>query len=119
VFDSAVFDVTTEAQKRFISALKGIQTGENLSDYMDVEATLKYFAVNTFLVNYDSYTGNLKHNYYVYEKDGILTMLPWDLNLAFAGYQSNHATSAVNDPIDTPVSGTTLEERPMIGQLLN
>ena len=119
VFDSAVFDVITEAQKRFISALKGIQTGENLSDYMDVEATLKYFAVNTFLVNYDSYTGNLKHNYYVYEKDGILTMLPWDLNLAFAGYQSNHATSAVNDPIDTPVSGTTLEERPMIGQLLN
>ena len=119
IFDSAVFDITTENQKSLIAALKGISTGENLTDYMDVEATLKYFAVNSFLVNYDSYTGNLKHNYYLYEKDGILTMLPWDLNLAFAGYQSNDATSAINDPIDTPVSGTTLEERPMIGQLLN
>ena len=119
IFDNAVFDLTTAKQNSLISALKGISSGENLEEYMDVEATLKYFAVNTVLVNYDSYTGNLKHNYYLYEKDGMLTMLPWDLNLAFAGYQSNNATSAVNDPIDTPVSGTTLEERPMIGQLLS
>lgn len=119
IFDNAVFDSTKLAQKRLISALKGIQSGEDLSSYMDVTANLKYFAVNSFLVNYDSYTGNLKHNYYLYEKDGILTMLPWDLNLAFAGYQSNDATSAINDPIDTPVSGTTLEQRPMLGQLLN
>ncbi|GEM_PF-910267 len=119
IFDSAVFDTTKALQKKVIEALKGIATGENLEQYMTVEENLKYFAVNSFLVNYDSYTGNLKHNYYLYEQDGKLTMLPWDLNLAFAGFQSNNAKSAVNDPIDTPVSGTTLEQRPMLGQLLS
>ena len=119
IFDSAVFDTTKALQKKVIEALKGIATGENLKQYMTVEENLKYFAVNSFLVNYDSYTGNLKHNYYLYEQDGKLTMLPWDLNLAFAGFQSNDAKSAVNDPIDTPVSGTTLEQRPMLGQLLS
>lgn len=119
IFDSAVFDTTKALQKKVIEALKGIATGENLEQYMTVEENLKYFAVNSFLVNYDSYTGNLKHNYYLYEQDGKLTMLPWDLNLAFAGFQSNDAKSAVNDPIDTPVSGTTLEQRPMLGQLLS
>ena len=119
IFDSAVFDTTKALQKKVIEALKGIATGENLEQYMNVEENLKYFAVNSFLVNYDSYTGNLKHNYYLYEQDGKLTMLPWDLNLAFAGFQSNNAKSAVNDPIDTPVSGTTLEQRPMLGQLLS
>lgn len=119
IFDSAVFDTTKALQKKVIEALKGIATGENLEEYMTVEENLKYFAVNSFLVNYDSYTGNLKHNYYLYEQDGKLTMLPWDLNLAFAGFQSNDAKSAVNDPIDTPVSGTTLEQRPMLGQLLS
>lgn len=119
IFDSAVFDTTKALQKKVIEALKGIAIGENLEQYMTVEENLKYFAVNSFLVNYDSYTGNLKHNYYLYEQDGKLTMLPWDLNLAFAGFQSNNAKSAVNDPIDTPVSGTTLEQRPMLGQLLS
>ena len=119
IFDSAVFDTTKALQKKVIEALKGIATGENLKQYMTVEENLKYFAVNSFLVNYDSYTGNLKHNYYLYEQDGKLTMLPWDLNLAFAGFQSNDAKSVVNDPIDTPVSGTTLEQRPMLGQLLS
>lgn len=119
IFNNSVFDITNADKKRLIQSLKGIQDEDTFSDYMDVTANLKYFAVNSFLVNYDSYTGNLQHNYYVYEKDGILTMLPWDLNLAFAGYQSNDASSAINDPIDTPVSGTTLEQRPMLGQLLN
>ena len=103
IFDSAVFDTTKALQKKVIEALKGIATGENLEQYMNVEENLKYFAVNSFLVNYDSYTGNLKHNYYLYEQDGVFSMLPWDFN----------------DPIDTPVSGTTLEQRPMLGQLLS
>lgn len=118
IFESSVFDSTEDDYKRVIEALKNISLGNDLDKYIDIEQTLKYFAVNSVLVNYDSYTGNLKHNYYLYESDGRLTMLPWDFNLAFAGFQSNDATSAINAPIDTPVSGTTLSERPMIGQLL-
>lgn len=117
IWESSVFDTTDEDYQRVITALKNISEG-NLEDYMDIEATLKYAAVNTILVNYDSYFGSLMNNYYLYESDGKLTMLPWDFNLAFAGFNSNDATSAVNSPIDTPVSGTTLEARPFIGKLL-
>ena len=44
-------------------------------------------------------------------------MLPWDLNMSFAGFGVNNASSAVNFPIDSPVTGT-LEDAPLIGKLL-
>lgn len=118
IFDSSVFTTNQSDYKRIIEAIKNLNEGTNLEEYVDVEATLRYFAANTVLVNYDSYIGSLKHNYYLYENSGKITFLPWDYNLAFAGFQTNNATSAVNAPIDTPVYGTTLEERPMIGKLL-
>lgn len=117
VWESSVFDTTDSDHERIVEALKNISEG-NLDGYLDVDTMLRYIAVNSVLVNYDSYFGNLQHNYYLYEKNGKLTMLPWDYNLAFAGFQMNDATSAINDPIDTPVSGTTLEERPLVGQVL-
>ena len=71
-------------------------------------------------MNYDSYTGNMLHNYYLYENDGKLSMLPWDYNLAFGGFSGNggeagdsDSTSLVNTGIDTPLSGVTEEARPM------
>ena len=118
IFDSAVFNSDNTDYKRVIKALKNISKGKELEKNIDVEATLRYFAVNTVLVNFDSYVGSLKHNYYLYEEKGQLSMLPWDFNLAFAGFQTNDASSAVNSPIDTPVSGTTLSERPILGKLL-
>jgi len=118
IFDSSIFDSTEADHQRVITALKNLNDGTDLDKYIDVEATLRYFAANAVLVNFDSYTGNLKHNYYLYEKDGQLTILPWDFNLAFAGFQTNDSSAAVNSPIDTPVSGTSLEERPLLGKLL-
>ena len=59
------------------------------------------------------YTGSMIHNYYLYEEDGQLSMIPWDYNLAFGGFQGGQdATSMVNYPIDTPVSGGTVDSRP-------
>ena len=55
------------------------------------------------------------HNYYLYEEDGQLSMIPWDYNLAFGGFQGGQdATFMVNYPIDTPVSGGTVDSRPML-----
>jgi len=118
IFDMAVFEPTDKEKSVLIEALRNLNEGTDIETYVNVEATLRYCAVNTFLVNLDSYFGNLKHNYYLYEKSGQLTMLPWDYNLSFAGFQMNDGTDAVNFPIDSPVSGTTLDERPMIGKLL-
>ena len=53
------------------------------------------------------------HNYYLYEKDGLLSILPWDYNLAFGTFQGNDASRAVNDSIDTPLSVSGNGDRPM------
>ena len=69
-----------------INALKGLSQGENLEEYLDTDEIISYCAAHNFVLNYDSYTGNMLHNYYLYEKDGKLAMLPWDYNLAFGGF---------------------------------
>ena len=118
IFDNAAFDISDADRHRLIAALKKLNAGEDLASVVDVDATLRYFAAHAVLVNLDSYVSAMSHNYYLYEKNGQLTMLPWDFNLAFGGFQSGDASSVVNFPIDTPVSGVTLEDRPILGQLL-
>lgn len=118
IFENAVFDTTDSDYRRVISALKKLSAGEELESAVDVEATLKYFAAHTVVVNLDSYVSNMCHNYYLYEKDGRLTILPWDYNLAFGGFQSGSASAIVNFPVDTPVSGVSLEDRPLLAKLL-
>lgn len=117
IFDAAVFDTNDSDYERVITAIKNLNEGNNLEKYVDIDAVLRYIAANTVLVNLDSYFSNMQHNYYLYEQDGQITMLPWDYNLSFAGFQSGTATSAVNFPIDTPVSGVELEDRPIIAKL--
>lgn len=72
------------------------------------------------MLNFDSYTGSMIHNYYLYEQNGLLYMIPWDYNLAFGGFESSLSTeSAVNYPIDTPVSGGTVDDRPMLAWIFS
>ena len=118
IFDTAVFDSTDNDYMRVIQAIKKLSDGEDIENVVEISATLKYFAAHTVIVNLDSYVSNMCHNYYLYEKNGQLTMLPWDFNLAFGGFQSGNASSIVNFPIDTPVSGVNLEERPLLAKLL-
>ena len=118
IFDNSVFDTTENDHNRVIKALENLSNGEDLENTVDVEAVLKYFAAHTVVVNLDSYVASMGHNYYLYEDDGQLTILPWDYNLALGGFQSGSASDIVNFPIDTPVSGVSLEDRPLLGKLL-
>ena len=111
ILSSAKTDVTDADQARLIAALKDLSEGKDSA--VDVEAVIRYFVVHNFVVNGDSYTGSMIHNYYLYEEDGQLSMIPWDYNLAFGTFQGNQATSAVNDDIDAPLS-VTGNDRPMI-----
>lgn len=80
-----------------------------------MDEVIRYFVVHNFVCNFDSYTGSMIHNYYLYEDDGQLYMIPRDYNLAFGGFQgASDATSLVNYPIDSPVSGGTVDSRPML-----
>ncbi len=117
IFSSAKTDVTEADQKRLIASLKKLSEGEDIESAVDTEAVIRYLVVHNFMVNGDSYTGSMIHNYYLYEKDGLLSMLPWDYNLSFGAFSmggSGSASSAVNSPIDSPVSSGSISDRPII-----
>ena len=111
IFSSAKTDVTDADQTRLITALKDLSEGKDSA--VDAEAVIRYFVVHNYVVNADSYTGSMVHNYYLYEEDGQLSMIPWDYNLAFGTFQGGSASSMVNDGIDAPLS-VTGSDRPMI-----
>ena len=113
IFNNAKTDISDADAARLIASLKALSTGESVESVVDIEEVLRYFVVHNFVVNGDSYTGSMIHNYYLYEEGGQLSMIPWDYNLAFGTFQSNDAEGAVNDPIDSPVSGD-MEDRPMV-----
>ena len=115
IFDNAKTDITDADEDRLIASLKQLNEGESIESVVDVDEVIRYFVVHNFVCNFDSYTGSMIHNYYLYEEDGQLSMIPWDYNLAFGGFQGGQdATSMVNYPIDTPVSGGTVDSRPML-----
>lgn len=115
IFDNAKTNITDNDKDRLIASLKSLNAHENIDNVVDIDSVIRYFVVHNFVLNFDSYTGTMIHNYYLYEKDGKLSMIPWDYNLAFGGFnQAADATSLVNYPIDSPVSGSTIESRPML-----
>ena len=114
IFDNAKTDITKADKKRLIASLKSLSEGMDIEDVVDTDEVIRYFVVHNFLCNGDSYTGSMIHNYYLYEEEGQLSMIPWDYNLAFGTFQSSDATAEVNTPIDTPVSGGSMDDRPML-----
>lgn len=118
IFDNAIFKTTdSDDYTKILDMIEHLDTMEDIESYLNVDEVLRYFAANTFLVNLDSYASNMNHNYYLYEDDGVVSILPWDYNLSFGGFQAGSASSAINFPIDSPVSGT-LEDNPLIANLL-
>lgn len=115
IFNNAKTDVSSSDKDRLIAALKALGEGGDVSDCVDIESVISYFVAHNFVCNFDSYTGTMVHNYYLYEDEGILSMIPWDYNLAFGGFMSgSDAESLINLDIDEPVSGGTIESRPML-----
>lgn len=77
----------TVEDSALISMIKAINDGEGYNEYLNTDEMLRYFALNTALVSLDSYQGQLKHNYYLYEdENGVFSILPWDYNMSFGGF---------------------------------
>lgn len=120
IFDNEENSVSDEDEAELIAALKTLSGGENIGSSWDMRQVIRYFAAHNFVLNYDSYTGNMLHNYYLYEKGGTIAILPWDYNLAFGGFVGGaDASSAVNLGIDSPLSGAENESRPLWNVILN
>ncbi|OAB34327.1 spore coat protein CotH [Paenibacillus macquariensis subsp. defensor] len=116
--DDKVSSYTGLAQKSktsnddiLIDMLDELNHGTDYAKYLDVEESLKYVALNVLTNNTDSYIGGNKQNYYLYEDDGVFSVLPWDYNMAFGGLGSSTLL------IDEPTQGT-LAERPLVAKLL-
>lgn len=115
IFGAEKTDVNKQDRLRLVASLKQMTAGENIEQVVDVEQVIRYFVVHGFVCNWDSYTGSMHHNYYLYEKDGRLSMIPWDYNEAYgSGGGGSSISGAVNQPMDTPVSSGTVAERPML-----
>ncbi len=120
IFDNAKTDITDADKDRLIASLKQLNNNENIDEVVNIDEVIRYFVVHNFVCNFDSYTGSMIHNYYLYEEEGQLSMIPWDYNLAFGGFQGvSNATSLVNYPIDSPVSGGTVDSRPMLAWIFS
>jgi len=118
IFNNVVGKGSEKDYQRVVKAIKALSEGGDLEKYFDVDKILRYLAAHTIVVNLDSYSSNMAQNYYIYERDGKITILPWDYNLAWGGFQGGGASSVINFPIDTPVSGVQMSERPLIDKLL-
>lgn len=118
IFNNAKTTVNTSDKNRLIRSLKALSEQSNMENTVDTEEVIRYFVVHDFLCNGDSYTGQMIHNYYLYEENGQLSMIPWDYNLAYGSFSGDNASSSVNSPIDTPVSGG-MSDRPMIAWIFD
>lgn len=108
IWNSEVNDSTNADHKRVVEALKNVHNRTNIEKYIDVDQALKYMAVHNFSVNEDSLSGSMAHNYYLYEANGQISIIPWDYNLSLGGMHGGDGTSVINEPVDDLWRGTQL-----------
>ncbi|HAY19767.1 MAG TPA: hypothetical protein DCY17_02980, partial [Clostridiales bacterium] len=122
IWNNAVFKTGKKDKTRLINAIRTINESADASSALDTDTLLRYFAVNTFVLNDDCYTSYAGHNYGLYEKDGKLSLIPWDYDHALgctgAANGTGNWTDYINTPIDEPLIDITLEERPLLRSLL-
>ncbi|WP_433751238.1 CotH kinase family protein [Paenibacillus amylolyticus] len=118
--------------KSFIQTLNEMPEGEkgDIESVLDVDSALQYIAGNMVFGNYDSYNGDKGHNFMLYsDAEGKFTVVPWDFNMSFNGYSGGGGrgtttgstttnTNATNVSVDEPVLGISMENVPMINNLL-
>lgn len=123
IFDHVKTPMVHSDQRRLIEALRKLSQGE-VTTAVHTDEVLRYFVVQVFVMNWDSYLGHTGHNYILYEEEGRLWMLPWDYNLAFGTYALGMSDPIrdpnvlINYPIDTPAEGSIMRQRPLYHELM-
>ena len=86
IADFAKVNGDKASMQRVVAALRCVEEDADVEAHVDVENVMKYMALQTMVVNFDSMTGHNAQNYYLREADGIISLIPWDYNLAWGGY---------------------------------
>jgi len=119
IFNNVVSKISNKDKEYVLASLKSLAPTEleDPIDYWDIDALVKYLAVNSFVISTDSYTGETAHNYYLLTSKGKNTLLPWDYNLAFQGLWLNPEVvvdeNYINWPIDALLSSSDTISRPL------
>lgn len=101
----------------FLRLIGAINRDGNLAEALDVDVALRYLAVNTALVNLDSYQGT-GADYWLYADAGVFKIIPWDVNQSFGAESCGcRPAELIGLPIEAPTCGP-VAERPLIGRLL-
>lgn len=85
---------------------------------LDVNRALWMLAINSMLVNLDSYTGQFCQNYYLYKDIKTRRFLPimWDFNMSFNGFPGGTGSGGASM---SPYYNSTNADRPLIKNLLS
>lgn len=119
-YDSLELKMGTDTEKtglkNMISILNSIENGNkgSIEDVLDVDSALKYIAFNYVFSNYDSYQGHNRQNYYLYENNGVFSVIPWDFNMSFGG-----STDRSTGTLDMPVDSSDTNSYPLVTKLLS
>ncbi len=120
----------SDIQALFAALHSGLRTSDpaawraGLEAVFDVDAFIRWLAVDTIVQNWDTY-GAMAHNYYLYNdpSDGLLTWIPWDNNMALSGQGGRGGNRAANGPGGRGVRELDLsavgEEWPLIRYLMD
>lgn len=94
-----------------------------LEAIFNVDQALWMLAFNNVLVNLDSYSGRLSHNYYLaIDPNGRLHPIIWDLNLSFGGFRfKDNKEPLSNEKMQklSPFTHYKNPEKPLISKLLS
>lgn len=95
---------------------------EKIESVLDVDQTLWMLALNNAMVNLDSYTGSLAHNYFMwFDSVNVGHPIMWDFNMSFGGWRRNFSFEEMKDQdlIEySPLAEMDNAKRPLISRLL-
>ncbi len=120
----AFYEVDDPASwKPLINLVKVLNQEPNkVETVLNIDQTLWMHALNNVMVNLDSYTGSLSHNYYLWiDSTGVGHPLIWDLNMAFGGWRRDFSFNVMTDQelIEySPLAEFSNAKRPLISKVL-
>lgn len=120
----AFYEVDDAASwKPLINIIKVLnQEPAKVETVLNIDQTLWMHALNNVLVNLDSYTGSLSHNYYLWiDSTGVGHPLIWDLNMSFGGWRRDFSFNTMSDEelIEySPLAEFNNAKRPLISKVL-
>lgn len=74
--ESAETKVDDKNVQDVIATMRGLAEGRDLGSFIDTDEVMRYFAVQNFIQNYDSYIGGMLHNLVLCEADDIRATHP-------------------------------------------